>query len=205
MSAGPTRAGVAEFVGDNSCRSVLGERIGVLAGLAEPAGTVTGPGSGAVRMSGRVSSTGSRCGGVSGGDGWWVAGGGAGVLADGAGVADRGPGDEVQQLTSSSDGVGSFAEHGVVEEPVAGLGVVAPGVDPLVVGVVGGETTADEFSASSRSSGTNANSARCSSSISTTITPTGHTAASANAPPTMTSPRRSNPARRSYEARPVAC
>jgi len=137
LSAGPTRAGVAEFVGDNSCRSVLGERIGVLAGLAEPAGTVTGPGSGAVRMSGRVSSTGSRCGGESGGDGWWVAGGGAGVLADGAGVADRGPGDEVQELAASSDCVGPLSQHGVVEEPVAGLCAVAAAVEAVVIGVTG--------------------------------------------------------------------
>ena len=45
---------MAEFVGDNSCRSVLGERIGVVAVLVEPIGTVTGPGSGAVRVSGRA-------------------------------------------------------------------------------------------------------------------------------------------------------
>ena len=36
-----------------------------------------------------------------------------------------------------ADGVGAFAEHGVVEEPVAGLGVVAASVEPWVVGVVG--------------------------------------------------------------------
>ena len=40
-------------------------------------------------------------------------------------------------MTSSSDGVGSFAEHGVVEEPVAGLGVVATAVEAVVVGVTG--------------------------------------------------------------------
>jgi len=42
-------------------------------------------------------------------------------------------------LTSSADGVGAFAEHGVVEEPVAGLGVVAAAVEAVVVGVAGGD------------------------------------------------------------------
>jgi hypothetical protein len=37
----------------------------------------------------------------------------------------------------SADGVGSFAQHGVVEEPVAGLGVVAAPEEARVVGVVG--------------------------------------------------------------------
>ena len=36
LSASPTRAGVAEFVGENSCRSVGCEVIGVVAGVLEP-------------------------------------------------------------------------------------------------------------------------------------------------------------------------
>jgi len=46
-------------------------------------------------------------------------------MAD-AGVAECGPGGEVEELSFPADGLGSFAEHGVVEESVAGFGVVAP-------------------------------------------------------------------------------
>ena len=72
LSASLIRAGVAEFVGDNSWRSVLGERIGVVAGVVEPAGTVDGPGSGAVRRVGTRVIHRKPLWGGSGGDGWWV-------------------------------------------------------------------------------------------------------------------------------------
>jgi hypothetical protein len=61
----------------------------------------------------------------------------SGVLGGGGGVAECGPGGEVEELSLVADGVGSFAEHGVVEESVSGFGVVAACVEAVVVWVAG--------------------------------------------------------------------
>ncbi|MGI9624048.1 MAG: hypothetical protein ACR2PK_14525 [Acidimicrobiales bacterium] len=41
-----------------------------------------------------------------------------------------------------ADGVGSFAQHRVIEEAVAGFGVVASGVEPVVIRVLGWDRVA---------------------------------------------------------------
>lgn len=50
-------------------------------------------------------------------------------------VGQEGEAQQVDQDPVLADRVGSTQPHAVVQRPVDGLGVVAPAVEPLVVGV----------------------------------------------------------------------
>ena len=59
------------------------------------------------------------------------------VACDGEGVHGEGVAEEVEELASVSDAVGSAEPHGVFEGPVDGLGVVSSAEELSEVGVVG--------------------------------------------------------------------
>ena len=127
-------------MGENCRWSVVGEVIG--GGRADrPPGVALGRPywvrsafRGALRPPGGRRSVAGRSGGDAGWGGALVV---SCVVVHGDGVAAGGPCEEVEQLAVSADGVGSFAQHRVVEQPVAGFGVVAATVEAWVVGIVG--------------------------------------------------------------------
>jgi hypothetical protein len=63
----------------------------------------------------------------------------ASVAVEGDGVDDEGVAEQVEVLAGVAEGVGSPEVEGVVEVAVDALGVVAPGVEPLEVGVGRGD------------------------------------------------------------------